>query len=57
MVAADEMDAMRIAQFEADKEGDCFDGEEATINIVTCKFVSSSKSLFAGYTRALCSEL
>lgn len=34
MVAADQVHAGRVAQFEADEEGDCFDGEESAIYVV-----------------------
>ena len=40
MVAADEVDALWIAEFEADEEGDCFDGEKTAVNVVTCEMVS-----------------
>ena len=36
VVAADEVDAVRVAEFEADEEGDCFDGEEAAVDVVAC---------------------
>ena len=41
VVAADEVHAGGVAQFEADEEGDCFDGEEATVYVVAwrIKFV------------------
>lgn len=35
VVSADEVDAVRVAKFEADEERDCFDGEEPTIHVVT----------------------
>jgi hypothetical protein len=35
VVAADEVDAVRIAQLEADKEGDGLDREESAVDIVT----------------------
>lgn len=34
VVAADEVDALRIAQFEADKEGDGFYAEEPAVDVV-----------------------
>jgi hypothetical protein len=36
VVATDEMDAVRIAEFETDQQRDGFDTEEATINVVAC---------------------
>ncbi len=36
MVAADEVDAVGVAEFEADEQGDCFDAEETTIDVVAC---------------------
>lgn len=34
VVASDEVDALRVAEFEADEEGDCFDAEEAAVDVV-----------------------
>lgn len=34
MVSADEVDAVGVAEFEADEERDCFYAEETTINVV-----------------------
>jgi hypothetical protein len=36
VVATDEMDAVRIAEFETDQQRDGFDTEEAAINVVAC---------------------
>lgn len=36
VVAADEMHAVRVAQFEADEKGDRFDTEEAAVDVVAC---------------------
>jgi len=36
VVAADEVDAVGVAEFEADEQGDCFDAEETTIDVVAC---------------------
>ncbi len=36
VVATDEGDAGGVAQFEADEEGDGFDGEEAAVDVVAC---------------------
>ena len=35
VVAADEVHAGWVAELEADEEGDCFDGEEAAVDVVT----------------------
>ena len=40
MVAADEMDSMRVAKLEADEKGDRFNREEASVNIITWRIVS-----------------
>jgi hypothetical protein len=34
VVSADEVDAVGVAEFEADEEGDCFYAEETTIDVV-----------------------
>jgi hypothetical protein len=34
VVAADEVNSVRVAQFEADEEGDGFDAEEAAVDVV-----------------------
>ena len=36
VVAPDQVHAGRVAQFEADEEGDGFDGEEAPVDVVAC---------------------
>jgi hypothetical protein len=36
VVAADEVHAFGVAQFEADEEGDGFDAEETAVDIVAC---------------------
>ena len=41
VVAADEVHAGGVAEFEADEEGDCFDGEEAAVYVVACRFFFS----------------
>lgn len=43
VVAADEVDAGWVAQFEADEEGDGFDGEEAAVDVVAwmCQWLYS----------------
>lgn len=40
MVAADEVDSMWVAKLEADEEGNCFDREEASVDIITWRDVS-----------------
>ena len=40
MVAADEVDSMRVTKLEADEEGDRFDREEASVDIITWRIVS-----------------
>lgn len=35
VVAADEVDAVWVAEFEADEEGDGFDAEEAAVDVVS----------------------
>ena len=40
MVAADEVDSMWVAKLEADEEGDRFDREEASVDIITWRGVS-----------------
>ena len=35
VVASDEVHALRVAEFEADEEGDCFDAEEAAVDVVS----------------------
>ena len=35
VVAADEVHALGVAEFEADKEGDGFDAEEPAVDVVT----------------------
>lgn len=44
VVAADELDAGGVAEFEADEEADCFDAEKATVHVVTwaCQYAISS---------------
>lgn len=37
VVAADEVHALRVAEFEADEEGDRFDAEEAAVDVVAWK--------------------
>lgn len=37
MVAADEVDAVGVAKFQADKQRDCFHTEQTTINVVACR--------------------
>jgi hypothetical protein len=36
VVAADEVHAVRVAEFEADEEGDGLDAEEAAVDVVAC---------------------
>ena len=36
VVAADQVHAARVAQFEADEQGDGFDAEEAAVDVVAC---------------------
>lgn len=36
VVAADEIDSVWVAQFEAYEQRNCFDREEATIDVITC---------------------
>ena len=40
MVATDEVDSMWIAKLEADEEGNRFDGEETSVDIITWRGVS-----------------
>ena len=40
VVAADEVDSVGVAEFQADEEGDGFDAEEAAVDIVTFDTVS-----------------
>lgn len=37
MVAADEVDAVRVAQLQADEEGDGLNGEESAVDIIACR--------------------
>ena len=37
VIAADQVHAGWVAQFEADEEGDCFDGEEAAVYVIAWK--------------------
>ena len=37
VVAAEDGDAMGVADFQGDKEGNGFDGEVATVNVVACR--------------------
>ena len=46
VVAADEVHAGGVAQFEADEKGDCFDREKATIYVVA--WMRASVSGFTG---------
>jgi hypothetical protein len=39
VVAADEVDAVGVAQFETDQQRDGFDAEEAPINVVACAWL------------------
>jgi hypothetical protein len=41
VVTADEVDAVGVTQLEADEEGDCFDAEEAAVDIVACRILSA----------------
>ena len=45
VVASDEVHAGRVAEFKADKEGDCLDGEEAAIYVVSWMIENVSKTL------------
>lgn len=36
MVSADEVNAVGVAEFEADEEGDCFYAKETTVYVVAC---------------------
>jgi len=49
VVAADEVDAMRVAEFETDQQRDGFDTEEAAIDVVAC--VWSDVCLVGGRVR------
>jgi hypothetical protein len=40
VVAADEVHALRVAEFEADEEGDGLDAEEAAVDVVACEVSS-----------------
>jgi hypothetical protein len=39
VVAADEVHAVGVAEFEADEEGDGFDAEEAAVDVVAWRYV------------------
>lgn len=40
VVAADEVDAVGIAQLQADKEGDGLNGEEPAVDIIACRVLA-----------------
>ena len=50
MVAADEVDSMRVAKLEADEEGDRFDREEASVDIITLRIVSRLHSICVAFS-------
>ena len=43
MVAAEDGDALRIADFEGDEEGDGLDGEVASIDVVTFEMLCQAR--------------
>lgn len=44
VVATDEVDAVGVAEFEADEEGNCFDAEEAAVYVVACERYTSARA-------------
>jgi len=45
VVSSDQVNARRVAKFEADEEGDGLDREETTVNVIACAMVLVSGRL------------
>lgn len=37
VVSSDQVDSLGVSEFQADEKGDCFDAEEASVDVVTCR--------------------